>query len=185
MAIHFISNKDIGDAVSAAIDKAKSEICLTSPWVIGNRLQSLFSKDAKIRIRNGEVSLKIVIRLRDLSDMEITDAATLSFLREIGADLHFSSQLHAKLIIIDSKLAFASSSNITGSRTDHWRICLRNTSTPVPVWSVSWRLYRVKTPTMILTCSPRSSNILKNLPESLQPRGMELPTGSWPIMSEC
>jgi len=115
MSIRFVSNKDIGDSVKASMNKAKSEICLTSPWVIGERLQGLFSKETKARIISGKVSLRIVIRLRDVSDMDITNAPTFNFLREVGADLRFSSQLHAKLVVIDSKEAFASSSNITGA----------------------------------------------------------------------
>jgi hypothetical protein len=98
MGTHFISNKDIGDTVSAAISQARSEICLTSPWVIGERLPILFSEDVKNRIREGEVRLQVVIRLRELSDMEITNATTFNFLREIGAEFRFSSQLHAKLV---------------------------------------------------------------------------------------
>jgi hypothetical protein len=115
MGTHFISNRDVGYAVSAAISQAKSEICLTSPWIIGERLQSLFSEDVRNRIREGEVRLKVVIRLRELSDMEITNATTFNFLRGIGAEFRFSAQLHAKLVIIDDKIAFASSSNITGA----------------------------------------------------------------------
>ena len=63
------------------------------------------------------MNIKVITNCRD-EDIKsgITDKDKLRVLHDnIGADLRFNNKLHAKLMIIDSKVAIISSANLTRS----------------------------------------------------------------------
>jgi phosphatidylserine/phosphatidylglycerophosphate/cardiolipin synthase-like enzyme len=114
MKTQFISNKTIEQEVIEAISKTKKEICITSPWIRSWTLKNLFSNEVLEKIKSGEISLKLVFRVREREDMKITDVGVIHFLKDVGVEIRHSYRLHAKMVIIDDKVVFASSSNITG-----------------------------------------------------------------------
>jgi hypothetical protein len=113
MVTQFISNKTIEQEIIEAISKAKTEICLSSPWIKSSTLKNLFTDGILEKIRSKEISLKVVFRVRQREDMKITDTGVIQFLKDAGVEIRHSHRLHAKMAIIDDKVAFASSSNIT------------------------------------------------------------------------
>jgi phosphatidylserine/phosphatidylglycerophosphate/cardiolipin synthase-like enzyme len=80
---------------------------LAAPWIRGGPLRRLVSA-----ARTGIVS-RVLFRVKDPEDLQITDVAALLELERRGARLRYSKRLHAKIIIADGCRAIVSSSNLT------------------------------------------------------------------------
>lgn len=88
------------------LSEAKKEVLVCSPWItyLVDEFQG-FSRD---------VSLKIITNFRK-EDVEhgITDVDKLRALQELGAEIRYNNNLHAKMVFIDGKTAIISSANLT------------------------------------------------------------------------
>ena len=101
-------NSVYGEIRSCLAD-AEREVLVCSPWI--TYLTTEFNNF------NKKVNIKVITNWRD-EDIKsgITDKDKLRVLHDnIGADLRFNNKLHAKLMIIDSKVAIISSANLTRS----------------------------------------------------------------------
>ena len=88
------------------LSKAKNEVLVCSPWItyLVDEFKG-FSKD---------ISLKIITNFRK-EDVKrgITDVDKLRALQELGAEIRYNNNLHAKMVFIDGKTAIISSANLT------------------------------------------------------------------------
>ena len=62
-----------------------------------------------------ELDVRIVYRVKEPTDLEITDLYALKSLESDGCKVRFSNRLHAKLLLIDDRAAIVSSSNLTAT----------------------------------------------------------------------
>jgi sugar-specific transcriptional regulator TrmB len=93
--------------IRSCLSEAKREVLVCSPWI--TYLTTEFSNF------NKKVNIKVITNWRD-EDIKsgITDLDKLRVLHDnIGAVLRFNNDLHAKLLIVDSKVAIISSANLT------------------------------------------------------------------------
>ena len=89
-----------------SLSEAKEEVLVCSPWI--TYLVNEFKGFPK------GISLKIITNFRK-EDVErgITDVDKLRALQDLGAEIRYNNNLHAKMVFIDSKKAIISSANLT------------------------------------------------------------------------
>lgn len=88
------------------LSEAKKEVLVCSPWItyLVNEFQG-FPKG---------ITLKIITNFRKEDvEREITDVDKLRALQELGAQIRYNNNLHAKMVFIDGKTAIISSANLT------------------------------------------------------------------------
>lgn len=93
---------------------AKRRIWVTSPWIT-SRAVNLLLQDALPRVRAEELEVRIVYRVKEPTDLEITDLDALKALEDAGCEVRYSTRLHAKLVLVDERAAIVSSSNLTAT----------------------------------------------------------------------
>lgn len=88
------------------LKNAKKEVLVCSPWIT-----YLVEEFAGFK---GKVKLKIITTLRE-EDIKkgITSVDKLRVLMELGSQIRYNNNLHAKMVFIDSKTAIISSANLT------------------------------------------------------------------------
>lgn len=88
------------------LSDAKNEVLVCSPWI--TYLVNEFKEFPK------GVNLKIITNFRK-EDVKrgITDVDKLRVLQDLGAEIRFNNNLHAKMVFIDAKTAIISSANLT------------------------------------------------------------------------
>ena len=88
------------------LSEAKKEVLVCSPWI--TYLVNEFKGFPQ------GISLKIITNFRK-EDVErgITDIDKLRALQELGAEIRYNNNLHAKMVFIDGKTAIISSANLT------------------------------------------------------------------------
>ena len=105
------ASRTVYGEISRAIDLAKKEIHICSPWItyILDELDSVNKR--------GNIKVKVITRLvKEDIETGFTDLNKLRALREnYGAEIRYNNNLHAKMIIVDGKVAVISSANITES----------------------------------------------------------------------
>jgi uncharacterized protein DUF87/phospholipase D-like protein len=104
-----VTNETILVEACRLLAQAKTEVCLCSPWITKGTLQQLLDS-----IPTG-VRLRVVFRICEPRDLDVTSAGALQILRKRKADtkIHYSRELHAKGIFVDGKSGLISSSNVT------------------------------------------------------------------------
>jgi hypothetical protein len=89
-----------------SLSNARTEVLVCSPWI--TYLVEEF-KDFK-----GKVDLKVITNFRKEDvKMGITDLDKLRVLSDLGAKVRYNNDVHAKIIVIDSRVAIISSANLT------------------------------------------------------------------------
>ena len=92
--------------IKKCLDEAKREVLVCSPWItyLATEFKN-FNKDVKI---------KVITNWRE-EDIEsgITNLDKLRVLDDLGAIIRFNNDLHAKMLIVDSRVAIISSANFT------------------------------------------------------------------------
>src|SRR5207302_8229649 len=83
-------------------------------WIKGSALRLLL-ESVRPKVAAGELKVRIVYRLKEMSDLDITELAALKEFEEIGAEVRFCRRLHAKMVLVDGTQAVISSSNLTAT----------------------------------------------------------------------
>lgn len=93
--------------IRSCLDKAKKEVLVCSPWI--TYLTTEFKNFFKL-----DIDIKVIVNWRE-EDLAsgITDWDKLRVLDKLGADIRYNNDLHAKMLIVDSKEAIISSANLT------------------------------------------------------------------------
>ncbi len=107
--MNVLTRDEIYNTLKEAIQKAKKELIIVSPWIKGNVLEDILSEISP------KIEIKTVIRTSETDDLLITDKKVFEILQEKNAQLFGNKRIHAKFVIIDENLALVSSSNITNA----------------------------------------------------------------------
>jgi hypothetical protein len=100
-----------------AVQHAKKEILICSAWIRGEVLRNLFPLEIREKIQNNEINLKIITRIGERKDIEISGTGLFEFVNELGSgcEIRYHKTLHTKMYIIDDSYAQIGSFNLTGS----------------------------------------------------------------------
>ncbi|HMA61156.1 MAG TPA: DUF87 domain-containing protein, partial [bacterium] len=104
------------EPLKAAINKAENEILICSAWTRGETLNKLLTEGIKNKIIDGDLQLKIIIRLNKKEDVKISGYRLFNAVEELGdnCQLKYCNNLHTKLYVIDNKYGLTGSFNLTG-----------------------------------------------------------------------
>ncbi len=98
-------------AIKLALRDSKNEILICSPWItyLAEELSG-FNKSDKKRMK-----IKVITRLiKEDIEKGITDLDKLRALKEdLGAEVRYNNDLHAKMVVVDRSRAIISSANLT------------------------------------------------------------------------
>ena len=109
----FIEGMRLEELARDAIAKAKDEVLVTTPY-----LDNCFLVTALQEARNKRANVKIITRRpNSKDDKEYSKLECQGFLRKNGISIHYDNTIHAKIIIIDQKIAIVSSMNIYSGST--------------------------------------------------------------------
>jgi hypothetical protein len=104
----FIDGMRLEELARDAIAKAQDEILVTTPY-----LDNCFLVSALQEARNRRANVKIITRRpNSKDDKEYSKLECQGFLRKNGVCIHYDNTIHAKIIVIDQKIAIVSSMNI-------------------------------------------------------------------------
>jgi hypothetical protein len=112
MTVRVVNQDTVLQHSGRIVGSARERIWLTSPWITGNAIRLLLA-EALPRVREGTLEVRIIYRLKEPSDLEITDVGALAALVADGCQVRFSRRLHAKVLLVDDRTALVSSSNLT------------------------------------------------------------------------
>ncbi len=106
-----ISGNNILKEVKNILSKAQHSILISSAWIGKDVLQKVFEG-----VNLSEIpEKKIIIRTSERKDLEIDKPDSLNLLYELGFEIAFNRNLHAKFIIVDNHTAILGSANLTTS----------------------------------------------------------------------
>jgi hypothetical protein len=93
---------------------ARTEVLITSPWIRQQSANTLL-RDVLPAVESGQLRVRIVYRLKEANDLEITELEGIKALEEAGCEIRFSNRLHAKVVVVDDHAGIVSSSNLTAT----------------------------------------------------------------------
>ncbi len=100
------STNSVYGEIKNNLKKAEHEILICSPWIT-------YLVDEFSVLGNG-ISSKFITNLREEDiERQITDVDKFRVLEEHGAEIKYNNDLHAKIVIIDNRVAIISSANMT------------------------------------------------------------------------
>lgn len=114
MGLQVVNQDTVLDRALELACGAQRRIWVTSPWIKSEAV-NLFLRDALPRVGSEELDIRIVYRVKEPKDLEITELEALKTLEGAGCQIRYSTRLHAKLILVDQRGAIVSSSNLTAS----------------------------------------------------------------------
>jgi hypothetical protein len=103
----FLEGMRLEEFSRKAIGKAKDEIIVTNPY-----LDSCYLSTALQEARERRVNVKIVTRRPTKDKENISKIECHAALRKKGVTIHYINTIHAKIIVIDRKIAILSSMNL-------------------------------------------------------------------------
>lgn len=119
--MNVVSNESNIEPLKKTISSLKSgEILLSSGWIRSNKLREILDIKTQEKILKGKISLKVLLRVGELKDIEITDSGVFSFIRYLqdsdSSDVQwrYSSHHHAKMFIVGDEFGMLGSFNLTG-----------------------------------------------------------------------
>jgi hypothetical protein len=112
MALQVVNQDNVLDVALKSARQAKERIWLTSPWITA-RAVNLLLQDVLPKVQSNGLDIRVVYRVKEATDLEITDLDALKALEESGCLVRYSTRLHAKLVLVDRHSAIVSSSNLT------------------------------------------------------------------------
>lgn len=113
MPIEAVDQDSVLERALELVRVAKKRIWITSPWIT-QRAVNLLLRDVLPRVQKG-LEVRIVYRVKEPTDLEITDLEALKALEDSGCQVRYSTRLHAKLLVVDGASAIVSSSNLTST----------------------------------------------------------------------
>ncbi|MGH2819387.1 MAG: helicase HerA domain-containing protein [Actinomycetota bacterium] len=107
MAIRIVDERNVLDEALALARRAERTLDIASPWIRASSIRRL------LRARGEGVAVRVLFRVKEPEDLEITDLGALLALARKGVAIRYSTRLHAKVIVADGSRAVVSSSNVT------------------------------------------------------------------------
>lgn len=112
MVLQVVNQDNVRDVALKSARQARERIWLTSPWITA-RAVNLLLQDVLPKAQSNGLDIRVVYRVKEATDLEITDLDALKALEESGCLVRYSTRLHAKLVLVDRQSAIVSSSNLT------------------------------------------------------------------------
>lgn len=113
MSVTYITQDRIAESARAIVDGARVSLDIASPWIEQDPVLGLLGS-ALARSGDRKLQVRLIYRLREPSDLSITDLGALAQLAGQGVSIRHSPRLHAKMIIADRTRALVGSQNLTG-----------------------------------------------------------------------
>lgn len=113
MPVEAVDQDSVLERALELVRAAKKRIWITSPWIT-QRAVNLLLRDVLPKVDKG-LEVRIVYRVKEPTDLEITDLEALKALEDAGCQVRYSTRLHAKLLVVDGVSAIVSSSNLTST----------------------------------------------------------------------
>ncbi|MBI4728136.1 MAG: DUF87 domain-containing protein [Acidobacteria bacterium] len=107
MGVRVVDERSVLEEALALARGAERTLDVASPWIRGSSIRRLLAA------RPSDAAARVLFRVKEPADLEITDLGALLSLARRGVDLRYSGRLHAKVIIADGARAIVSSSNVT------------------------------------------------------------------------
>ncbi|HIC09106.1 MAG TPA: DUF87 domain-containing protein [Aquificales bacterium] len=103
----FIPSQNLFEELRKAFSSARKGVKIVSPWVGGN----LFAELLKSIPQGVEISL--ILRAGEVEDLKITPPEAFKEVETRKGEIFLHPTLHAKFVIVDRRLAFVGSANLT------------------------------------------------------------------------
>ena len=107
--VSFVADEAIAPLIKKMLSHAKEFVLIASPWMWGiddivQRLEQLKKKNVAIRILT-----------RRSKETDKKHYGTVSKLYDIGCDIDFDDELHAKIVLVDDKELYIGSANLVAT----------------------------------------------------------------------
>ncbi len=99
--------REILEVIKEAVSKAEGSLKIASPWVDQCVLEGV------LQTLSNNVKVEVILRSDRVEDLNITGEGTFRLLERYRSEIYLNEKLHAKLIIVDEKVAFVGSANLT------------------------------------------------------------------------
>ncbi len=103
----FLEGEYLDELARVLIDRAKHQILVTNPFIDSCHLTKTL-ENAVLR----RISVKVVARRPKDTVEDTTKRECQTSLKKAGMRIHYDNQIHAKIIVIDDKVAIVSSMNL-------------------------------------------------------------------------
>ncbi len=90
---------------------AERELKVASAWIKGDVLERVLEKLKR------NVQVEVILKAGEREDMNITDIRVFRAVRKKGGRVYVNPRLHAKFLLVDDRIAFVGSANLTYSGT--------------------------------------------------------------------
>ena len=107
MPVRVVDDAGVAEEARRLVAGAELSLDVASPWIRGGPLERL------LRARRPGVAARVLFRVKEPEDLDITDLGALLGHARRGVALRYSRRLHAKAIVVDRRAAIVSSSNLT------------------------------------------------------------------------
>jgi len=114
MSVEVVNQDSVLSRALDLVASAQNRIWITSPWIT-QRAVNLVLRDVLPKVRSRGLEVRIVYRVKEPGDLDITDLEALKSLEDAGCQVRYSTRLHAKLLLVDTDAAIVSSSNLTAT----------------------------------------------------------------------
>lgn len=119
MGIKVVSEQTVLPHAQRLAKGTKKRLWITSPWV-RQRAANLLLRDVLPRIQDEGLDVRIVYRVKEPMDLNITELEALKAYEDAGCKIRYSIRLHAKVVLADDHGGIISSSNLTPSGGYSW-----------------------------------------------------------------
>ena len=119
MGIKVVSEQTVLSHAQRLAKGSTKRLWITSPWV-RQRAANLLLRDVLPRIENEKLDVRIVYRVKEPMDLNITELEALKAYEDAGCKVRYSIRLHAKVVLADSHGGIISSSNLTPTGGYSW-----------------------------------------------------------------
>src|SRR5438094_6369208 len=100
MTVEVVNQDSVLSRALDLVKGAERRIWITSPWIT-QRAVNLLLRDVIATIRTRGLEVRIVYRVKEPGDLDITDLEALKTLEDAGCLVRYSTRLHAKLLLVD------------------------------------------------------------------------------------
>ncbi len=114
------NEENLQPIIDAFNDLEKGEIIISSGWIRSDKLKEVIGPQVQKRIKEGSVSLRLLLRIGSPMDIKITDSGVFTFIKYLqsheksSVQWRYSPLHHAKLYATGDSWAMLGSFNLTG-----------------------------------------------------------------------
>lgn len=107
--VSFVADEAIAPLIKKMLSHAKEFVLIASPWMWG--IEDIVQRLEQLKRKN--VAIRILTRRSKETDKK--HYRTVSKLYDIGCDIDFDDELHAKIVLVDDKELYIGSANLVAT----------------------------------------------------------------------